>query len=515
MEYQALYRKYRPKTFNGIIGQEHITTVLKNQIKTGHISHAYLFSGTRGTGKTTTAKVLSRAVNCLSPIDGEPCNECEACKIAADANVDVIELDAASNNGVDDMRALIEKAIFTPVRMKKKVYIIDEAHMLSAAAFNALLKTLEEPPSHVLFILATTEPHKIIPTITSRCQRFDFRRLRTSDITKCLQEVLSQANATISPEGLTTIARKANGGMRDALSLADQCISFCGNSVTADDVYHILGSADFDAVYSIAELLISSNAAEALTKLDELSAGRDLTVLMQDITSHFRSLMLTKVCGNCSDIIDCSEEDMNKLKAQANSSTEQRIMRALDILSKAESEMKYYSQPRLLIETSFVKICRPEYETDMQAALDRIDILEKKLKDGIKPTIITEASTDKKINASKDKPVKKRRVVSEDAMKIFRELCDAMPNMLENIGSYVSTVLLNAVYAEIAESELRLHFTSYVLFNTASDYAEQINTVLSELGYDLKFKPVLDDASDEDSVEKSLIEQFGDVEVFD
>lgn len=243
MAYQALYRKYRPQLFADVLGQEHITTTLKNQVESGRVSHAYVFSGSRGTGKTTTAKILARAVNCAHPVNGEPCGECEYCLAAADS-ADIIELDAASNNGVDDVRAIIDKARFTPLKLKKKVYIIDEAHMLSRPAFNALLKTLEEPPEHVLFILATTEPQSIPATILSRCQRFDFHRIGVEDIISCVRSAVNKAGAEIDDEGLLVIARAAEGGMRDALSIADQCIAFCGNKVSARDIYGVLGGMD-------------------------------------------------------------------------------------------------------------------------------------------------------------------------------------------------------------------------------------------------------------------------------
>lgn len=508
MEYQALYRKYRPNTFDSVIGQEHITDILKNQIITGHTSHAYLFSGTRGTGKTSTAKILARAVNCLHPVDGEPCMECEACTVAADANVDVIELDAASNNGVDDMRSLIEKAVFAPVRMKKKVYIIDEAHMLSTSAFNALLKTLEEPPSHVMFILATTEPHKIIPTITSRCQRFDFRRLKSADIISRLKTVLKDAGAVIDSEGLSTIARKANGGMRDALSLADQCISFCGNNVTAEDVYHILGSADFDSVYSVCELLLNSDAKAAVEMLSDLVTGRDLPVLVQDITSHFRSLLLTKMCGDCTDILDCTDEDMRRLKEQAKDKSEERIIRALDILSGVQSQIKYYPQPRILVETAFVKICRPDFEDSETALLDRIDVLEKKLKDGIPVQVQQTAPAPVKLA---EKPKEKKRIVQEDAYKVYKEINDALPEKVESIGSFIQSFFSQAVDVKLVGSDLQVYFRSIVHYEDAKDAKPKLDQVAQILGYDVHVVPMHEDVDEGDEIEKSLLASFDNI----
>lgn len=514
MEYQALYRKYRPNTFEGVVGQEHITTILKNQVETGHTSHAYLFSGTRGTGKTSTAKILAKAVNCLHPIDGEPCNECEACCIAPDANVDIIELDAASNNGVDDMRSLIEKAVFAPVRMKKKVYIIDEAHMLSGAAFNALLKTLEEPPTHVMFILATTEPHKIIPTITSRCQRFDFRRLRSQDIIGCLKSVLEKAGAQIESEGLLTIAKKANGGMRDALSLADQCISFCGSHVTAKDVLHVLGSADFDEIYSVVDVLIQGEAAHALTMLDKIIAGRDMSVLMQDLISHFRTIMLAKMCGDCIDILDCTAEDMEKITGQAAQVSEERLLRAIEVLTKAQTDMKYYPQPRVLIETAFVRVCRPEHETSIEAALDRIDMLEKQIKDGVTIKQNEKTSKYKEPEEKSTPPEKKKRVATEDAVKVYRELCDALTKD-GSFGMFIASSFTRAVDAQLTDTELRVHFADKTHYNTSKDHTAKLDSLLERLNYDLKTVLVLENADENSEIEECLLEQFGEMRIVD
>ena len=506
MEYQALYRKYRPNTFSDVIGQEHITAILKNQIVTGRTSHAYLFSGVRGTGKTSTAKILARAVNCLHPVDGEPCMECEACTVAADSNVDVIELDAASNNGVDDMRSLIEKAVFAPVRMKKKVYIIDEAHMLSTSAFNALLKTLEEPPSHVMFILATTEPHKIIPTITSRCQRFDFRRLKTSYIISRLRAVLSDIGAHIDDEGLSTIARKANGGMRDALSLADQCISFCGNNVTAADVYHILGSADFDSVYDLCELLIKGDIKSTLNLFSSLIEGRDLLVLIQDLSTHFRSLILTKMCGDCSDILDCTEDDMKKLREQSDRASEQRLTRALDILNEVQIQIKYFPQPRILTETAFVRICRPDFEQDYTSLLDRIDTLEKKVKDGIKVQV--ENAPAPKPSAPK---APKKKEVPKDAFDCYKSICDALKDNDENSGMLIYSVFCKAINVKTVDKELHVVFTSKHFYEMTKSYIKEINDVAESLGYDIHVVPEIDERNEDDEIESELLASFDSI----
>ena len=383
MSHRALYRQYRPATFSEMIGQEHITTILKNQVKSGTTAHAYLFAGTRGTGKTSAARILARAVNCEEPMDGEPCGRCRACKISAGECADIIELDAASNTGVDDMRDIIEKARFMPLELKHKVYIIDEAHALSANAFNALLKTLEEPPPHVTFILATTEPHKIPATIISRCQRMDFHRLGVSDMVKRTEEVLQRENAHIERDGLMAIARAAEGGMRDCLSLADQCLSFCGNKVSTQDVYSVLGSMEDGFLFDMAEAVLSSDPARALELLDQVVRdGRDLKVFLHDLTQHMRSLLLTKLCGHCSDILDCTEDSMKRYEEQAKEAGETRLLRCSELLLQAEGRLRTVTMPRALIESTLVRISRPEEKRTMDDLMERIEVLERQVREG-------------------------------------------------------------------------------------------------------------------------------------
>ena len=362
MAYRALYRQYRPARFADVIGQEHITTTLKHQVSSDRPAHAYLFCGTRGTGKTTSARILARAVNCLNPEDGEPCGKCEACLITASEGAsDITEIDAASNNSVNDVRDLIENAQYAPLKLRRRVFIIDEVHMLSGAAFNALLKTLEEPPEHILFILATTEPQKLPATIISRCQRFDFHRISITDIKRTLVSVLSRAGASIEDGGLTLIARAAQGGMRDALSLADQCLAFCGDNVTTKNVYDVLGSMEDAFLFDMSEALLASNAPDALRKLDSImQAGRDLSVFAADLSAHFRALLLAKTCGRCEDLLDCTEDAMTRYLEQAKGASEARLMLALDRLIAAQNDMRYLPSPRALLESALVHICRPE-----------------------------------------------------------------------------------------------------------------------------------------------------------
>ncbi|MBO4563279.1 MAG: DNA polymerase III subunit gamma/tau [Clostridia bacterium] len=379
MAYSALYRKFRPERFGQIIGQPHITTILLNQIRSGRVAHAYLFCGSRGTGKTSTARILAKAINCLSPENGEPCGKCEAC--LSENNVDIIEMDAASNSRVEEMRALIERAEFAPLHLKTKVYIIDEAHMLTKNASNALLKTLEEPPAHVVFILATTEPQMLPATIVSRCQRFEFHRLSVSDMVGSMKRSLSSIGAHIEDEGLIAIARAAEGGMRDCLSIADQCLSFCGDNVSADDVMSVLGSVNTGFLFKMADAVIASDAAQVMRLVgDVVTSGRDLGVFALDMASHFRALLLTKICGDCRDILDCTGEMMRDYREQAARISKERAERAVEELLKLQLDLKLVTTPRALVESTMLRIIRPQDEASFIAMSDRLNELENKLK---------------------------------------------------------------------------------------------------------------------------------------
>lgn len=384
MAYQALYRRYRPRKFSDVIGQNHITTTLQNQVRSGRIAHAYLLCGSRGTGKTSTAKIFARAINCPNPLDGEPCDQCESCLGNAGDGLDIIEIDAASNNGVDEIRDLRDKVRFAPLNGKYKIYIIDEVHMLSAGAFNALLKTLEEPPAHAVFILATTEPQKLPATVHSRCQRYEFHRISVNDIITCLKAVLLDTGAFIEESGLSAIARAAEGGMRDALSLADQCIAFCGNSVSSQNVLHVLGSMDQEFMFAITRALIASDEKNSLICLQSVfEHGRDLGVFCRDLMAHFRSLMLINACGDARDLLDCTDETLELLQNQAKTCPLDRTLRAVSLLAAAENDMKYLSYPRVLFEAALLRICRPQDEQCVEALLDRVSMLEKKVEQGI------------------------------------------------------------------------------------------------------------------------------------
>ena len=382
MAYQALYRTYRPERFGQMAGQKHITTILMNQVREKQLSHAYLFCGSRGTGKTTTARILAKAINCLHPENGEPCLQCDSCRTAAQQNADIIEIDAASNNSVENVRDLISQAQFAPLQLKYRVFIIDEVHMLSGSAFNALLKTLEEPPEHVIFILATTEPQKLPATIISRCQRFDFHRLTMPEIMGYMQHILKTDGAQVEPDGLRIIARAADGGMRDALSLLDQCLSFCGGKVTAKDVQSVLGIMDEDFLFDMAHKLLAGDARGSLFSLDEVvRQGRDMAVFAGELAGHMRALLLAKACGDCADLLSCTADRMARYEKQAAKHPNARILYAMEQLMRVQGDMRYFPSPRMLLETVLVRIAQPVDDDGLEALSARLALVENKLKD--------------------------------------------------------------------------------------------------------------------------------------
>ncbi len=386
MSYTALYRKFRPTVFEDVKGQEHIVTTLKNQIRSGRTSHAYLFCGTRGTGKTTIAKIFAKAVNCEHPVDGSPCGECAICKsIAAGTSMNVIEIDAASNNGVDSIRQIVEAVNYSPAEGKFKVYIIDEVHMLSIGAFNALLKTLEEPPAYVIFILATTEVHKIPITILSRCQRYDFRRISIDTIADRLKELTQKEQVQIEEKAVRYIAKVADGSMRDALSLLDQCIAFYfDQELTYDKVLDVLGAVDTEVFSRMLREILKGDAAAALGVLQDIVLqGRELSQFVTDFAWYLRNLLLIKSADGVEDIIDVSSDNLVRLKEEAHLAENDTIMRYIRILSELSGQIRYATQKRILIEMAIIKLCRPAMETDTASLTDRIRQVEEKLEKGI------------------------------------------------------------------------------------------------------------------------------------
>ena len=385
MPYVALYRKFRPPTFEDVKGQDHIVTTLKNQIRSDRVGHAYLFCGTRGTGKTSVAKILARAVNCENPVDGNPCGECERCKAIAEGRcVDVVEIDAASNNGVDNIRTIIDEVSYSPTMGKKKVYIIDEVHMLSTGAFNALLKTLEEPPEYVLFILATTEVQKIPITILSRCQRYDFHRITIDTIEGRLKEVTESEGINAQDKALRYIARAADGSMRDSLSLLDQCVAFnYGEELTYDKVLGVLGAVDTAVFGQMFEALHDADAKKALNILaDVVIQGRELSQFIADFVWYLRNLMLVSTSDNVEDVVDISTDNLKVLKEQADGCDIDTIMRFISVFSELEASLRFAAQKRILIEMALIRICRPQMEGASDEGLaSRVRALETKARE--------------------------------------------------------------------------------------------------------------------------------------
>lgn len=385
MSYTALYRKFRPDTFEDVKGQEHIVTTLKNQIKANRIGHAYLFTGTRGTGKTTVAKIFARTVNCENPVDGNPCGECPTCKaIASGASMNVIEIDAASNNGVDNIREIVEEVSYSPAQGKYKVYIIDEVHMLSIGAFNALLKTLEEPPSYVIFILATTEVHKIPITILSRCQRYDFRRITVDTIADRMSDLMVAENVQIEDKALRYVAKVADGSMRDGLSLLDQCIAFhLGQELTYDKVLDVLGAVDTEVFSRLFRSILKSDVLSCISALEEIvMQGRELGQFITDFTWYLRNLMLAKSADKIEDVIDASSENIARLKEEAQMAELDTIMRYIRVFSELSGQIRYAAQKRILIEMALIKVCKPAMETTQDAIIDRLRQVEDKVENG-------------------------------------------------------------------------------------------------------------------------------------
>lgn len=381
MDYKALYRKFRPKVFEEVVGQGHVTETLKNQLMTENIGHAYLFSGIRGTGKTSTAKIFARALNCTNSEDGNPCNACENCLTALSDNaIDIIEIDAASNNGVDDIRDLREKTKYPPSKMKYKVYIIDEVHMLSIGAFNALLKTLEEPPSYVIFIFATTEIHKIPATIISRCQKYELKRIKQNDITGLMQTVCDSSGYTYDEIALDQIARLSDGAARDSLSILEQC--FAANQekhISLEVLTDVLGLVTEETIFSIVEAIHHQDGKSVLTALnDVVVGGKDLKRFTNQLIEYMRYLMLAKISSDVSTMINVSEVTLEKINIQAKEISLDLLIRSISILTQVEVDSKWSSNARVILEVGLIKMLQPDLETSIEALSERVEKLEKR-----------------------------------------------------------------------------------------------------------------------------------------
>ena len=375
MSYMALYRKFRPGEFEDVKGQDHISQTLQNQIKANRIGHAYLFCGTRGTGKTTVAKIFAKAVNCEHPVNGSPCGECEMCRSISEGRaMNVIEIDAASNNGVDNIREIRKEVAYRPTEGRYKVYIIDEVHMLSIGAFNALLKTLEEPPEYVIFILATTEAHKIPITILSRCQRYDFKRISIDTISSRLMDLMEREQIEVEERAIRYIAKAADGSMRDALSLLDQCIAFyLGQKLTYDHVLEVLGAVDTEVFSKLLREIISRDVVNVLNSVEELvMQGRELGQLATDFTWYLRNLLLVKSSDNMEDVLDVSRENLAQLKEEAQMIENDTLIRYIRIFSELSNQLKYATQKRVLLEVALIKLSKPAMEVNQDSLQERI-----------------------------------------------------------------------------------------------------------------------------------------------
>ena len=480
MAYQALYRKFRPQEFEDVKGQEHIVTTFKNQIKADRIGHAYLFCGTRGTGKTTVAKIFAKAVNCENPIDGSPCGACPSCQaIAAGTSMNVIEIDAASNNGVDNIRQIREEVTYRPTEGKYKVYIIDEVHMLSAGAFNALLKTLEEPPSYVIFVLATTEAHKIPITILSRCQRYDFHRITIDTIAARLMDLMEQEQIDVEEKAIRYVAKAGDGSMRDALSLLDQCIAFhLGEKLTYENVLEVLGAVDTEVFSRLLRQIIDKNVAGAIGTLDELvDEGRELGQLVADFTWYLRNLLLIQSSDDMEDVLDMSKDNLEALKEEAKLISVEVLMRYIRVFSELGNQVKYASQKRIVIEIAIIKLCRPQMEQDYDSILDRLESLEKRMENGIP---MAPAQTGTGGGAAPTAPAPKKelpKAIPEDIEAVIKN----WKSIISEMGGTTKVYLNKAVPTLGPASELQLVYDDENAYTFLSSNRAECMDLLSNL----------------------------------
>ena len=480
MSYTALYRKFRPQEFEDVKGQEHIVTTLKNQIKADRIGHAYLFCGTRGTGKTTVAKIFAKAVNCEHPVDGSPCGKCPACQgIAAGTSMNVIEIDAASNNGVDNIRQIREEVSYRPTEGKYKVYIIDEVHMLSAGAFNALLKTLEEPPAYVIFILATTEAHKIPITILSRCQRYDFHRISIDTITDRLAELMRTEQVDVEERALRYVAKAGDGSMRDALSLLDQCIAFhLGEKLTYENVLEVLGAVDTEVFSALLRQVLAKDVTGAIRTVDHLvDQGRELGQMVNDFTWYMRNLLLIQSADDMEEVLDMSADHLAALKEEAQMVDTDVIMRYIRIFSELSNQIKYSSQKRVLIEIALIKLTKPAMEQDISSLNNRISIMEKKIESG------DIATTAKTVVVEKSEEPKPKKVFAKPVPADIQEVVNNWGKIRRHISNPYK------IYLQDARFSVKGNDTLLIVFDAGSvgyegcnkpEVIEMLTNIISE-----------------------------------
>lgn len=487
MSYQALYRKFRPDHFGEVKGQEHIVTTLTNQIKSDHIGHAYLFCGTRGTGKTTVAKVFAKAVNCENPGENGPCGECEMCRaIASGTSMNVVEMDAASNNKVDDIRQVIEEVQYSPAQGKYKVYIIDEVHMLTTSAFNALLKTLEEPPPYLIFILATTEVHKIPLTILSRCQRYDFRRISVETIAARLRELLDQEGIQAEDRALTYIAKLADGAMRDGLSLLEQCNSFYfGEILTYEKVLKVLGAVDNDVYASFTDVLAKGDVAAMMEVIEGVIAqGKDLGRFCDELIWYLRNILIAKSTEHPENIIDMSQENLQILVETGKQLELEMVFRYIRVLSEVENQMKYASQKRVLFEMALIRLCRPEMEKDYESVINRLHNLEEQIEKGIRVSGAAPVQTSEGPVSAGEKAVSEKKVLERAVPEEVKALAANWQQVLNYLDP-VSKSMLNHVTLTVDDAgTLLIAFsedTSYSYFAGEEERRGLLEQALSEI----------------------------------
>lgn len=511
MSYMALYRKWRPTTFDDVKGQDHIVTTLKNQIKAERLGHAYLFCGTRGTGKTSVAKIFAKAVNCENPQDGNPCGECPVCKaVAAGASMNVIEIDAASNNGVDNIREIKEEVAYSPTEGKYKVYIIDEVHMLSIGAFNALLKTLEEPPAYVIFILATTEAHKIPITILSRCQRYDFKRISIDTISDRLTELMKEEGIVAEERALRYVAKAGDGSMRDALSLLDQCLAFyMGQELKYENVLEVLGAVDTEVFSQFYHKIIDGDSLGLINKLEDIIIeGRDLTQFVTDFTWYLRNLMLVASSDDAERILEMSDENMKILKEDAKLTDMNGIMRYIRVFSELAGQLRNSTQKRVMIEVALIKLTKPSMESGLDSVLDRIKVLERQMETGLEAAARAAAagltggagagySSANGMGAGsgdgmpaapmvpKTKPARSEDIVA--VIQNWRGICNSFTAMLKPILEHYATK------ANGGGNKLQLIFdneTYYSMINTPENIDKIKEAIASKTGLDMEIEVI-------------------------
>lgn len=501
MAYQALYRKWRPSNFEEVKGQDHIVTTLKNQIEMNRIGHAYLFCGTRGTGKTSIAKIFAKAVNCEHPVNGSPCNECAMCRaVNEQRSMNVIEIDAASNNGVDNIREIREEVAYSPSEGKYKVYIIDEVHMLSIGAFNALLKTLEEPPSYVIFILATTEAHKIPITILSRCQRYDFRRISTGTIAERLRELADAEGIDAEDAALAYVARMADGSMRDALSLLDQCNAFyIGQRLKYENVLDVLGAVDTSVFGSLLKSICSQDVSGVIHLVDEIvMQGRDLAQFVVDFTWYLRNLLMVQSSGDLTDLVEASAERLEVMRQEASAIDASVLMRYIRIFSDLSGQVRYSTQKRVLVEVALIKLCHPAMERNLDAVLNRLAILEQKVANGV---VVASQASGAGIAGGNPEEISggqqgtdtffqpEQKAVSED----LRMIIDRWKQMTDDLTPSMALMLKGAVISEGPDNQLNIALADDMRYGyfVEEGHRQALENALSErVGKQVKVNPV-------------------------